>query len=84
MARSVQKYNTLEILIRFKLAISFSEYLNMNQSFIFKILKRYNLTIYLSGMLVMAAMDEIDLLGASCQTLLCFFSTKVSSPQLYF
>ena len=41
---------------------------------------RYYLTIYLSGMLVMAAMDEIDLLGASFQTLLCFFSTKISTP----
>ena len=29
---------------------------------------RYYLTIYLSGMLVMAAMDEIDLLGANLRS----------------
>ena len=69
MARSVQKYNTLEILIRFKLAIYFSEYLDITYNHFFKILNRYNLTIYLSGMLVMAAIDEIDLSCTSCQTL---------------
>ena len=59
MARSVQKYNTLEMLITFKLAIYFSEYLDITYNHFFKILKRCNLTIYLPGMLVMAAMMRL-------------------------